>query len=317
VLRPIGTVALICGIALAAGAGLALAQRDDSPDPTDAVPPPLPHKPVPEDAQPLEALTPESDRPWDLPPGVLAAARARTQAYEVYSKRFVCDEFARLADYDGSGEATKEKVRQYGYLLVRDSANSLREVRQVLTDSGKYKGEVDDPEPFPPAYAWVFLFSRFHEPYFKFRLLETRFEGFDLVHVIQFKGSLAFTDGKDIRQWEGTVLLDANAYMPVEIVAEPAGQKQRIEAMYRSWSQSFNVMGFRSKPAPRGYRARIEFLLRRDELAFPTDLRYDTFRAVGPTQVIREQASTRSYRNYKFTRAPAEPKVGDVVPNPK
>jgi hypothetical protein len=268
---------------------------------------------VPEQARELDPARPESDRPWELPGEVLAAARARVEVYDAYSRRFVCDEFARLADYDESGEATKEKVRQYGYLLVRDSGASFREMRQVLTEQGKYKGEVEDPEPFPPAYAWVFLFSRFHEPYFKFRLIETRFEGFDLVHAIQFKGSLAFSDGKDIRQWEGTVLLDANTHTPLEIVAEPAGQKQRIEAMYRSWSQSFNLLGFRTKPAPRGYRARVEFLLRREELTFPTDLRYDTFRAVSPTQAVREQASTRTYRNYKFTRPEATPHIGDVV----
>ena len=69
-----------------------------------------------------------------------------------------------------------------------------------MTSEGRIKGEAIDEEPFPPAYAWVFLFSRFHEPYFVFRLLDTKFDGFDYVHEIQFKGSLSFTDGKDIRQ---------------------------------------------------------------------------------------------------------------------
>ena len=40
-------------------------------------------------------------------------------------------------------------------------------------------------------------------------LLGDGFEGFDWVRRIQFRGALPFTDGRDIRQWEGTVLVDA------------------------------------------------------------------------------------------------------------
>ena len=61
------------------------------------------------------------------------------------------------------------------------------------------------------------MFSDVKEPYFDFRLVETRFDGFDLVHEIQFRGSLPFTDGKDIRQWEGVVLIDAFKFTPLEI----------------------------------------------------------------------------------------------------
>ena len=232
------------------------------------IPPPLPAKPKPKGAEKLESVVPESENPWRLPPDLLASVRERAGVYQLYARKFTCDEEARQADYDSRGEVTKERIRRYGYLLLQDPAGeTLREFRQEIKQ-GKLKGEVKDAEPFPPAYAWVFLFTGFHEPYFDFRLIDTRFDGFDLVHEIQFRGSLPFTDGKDIRQWEGTVLIDAFTFTPLEIASEPAGQTERIEALYRLWSKSFNLLGFRTGKSPLGYQASIQFGYRRDDKAY-------------------------------------------------
>jgi len=238
--------------------------------------------------------------------------------YEEYSRRFVCDEVARLADYDDAEQVSKEKVRNYGYLLLRGSVGApVREFRQNIGKDGKPKGEVDDSEPFPPAYMWVFLFSKFYEPYFTFRVADTRFEGFDLVHEIHFRGSLPFTDGKDIRQWEGKILVDAFYYTPLYLEAEPIGQRARLEGMFRVWAQSFNLLGFRTGKKPMGYNATLDFGFKKGDLRFPTALRYDTRRAVGPEQLVIVSASTRTYSNYKFTGVTTEdPRIGDVVPPP-
>jgi hypothetical protein len=293
---------------------------DDQENILDPVPPPRPSEPPPKDVPEYEPVVPESDAPWVLPPDLMAAFQKMTDTYRTYAKQFVCDETARLSEYDASGSAGKERTRRYGYLLLSDpSGRTVREYRQIMTKDGQLKkGEAVDEEPFPPAYAWVYLFSRFHEPYFVFRLLDTRFDGFDYVHEIQFKGSLSFTDGKDIRQWEGRVLFDATTYTPLEIWAEPSGQKTRIDAAYRNWSKSFNILGFRTRPAPLGYLAHIQFRHRRDGLTFPTDLRYDTIRAVSPSQTVRVRASVRTYENYRITRVRPQPSIGDVVePKPE
>jgi hypothetical protein len=289
-------------------------RHDNLPDP---VPPPLPKEATPEDAPKYESiLEPAPDEAWGLPPDILAAVQRTAEVYEDYARRFVCDEEARQADYDDAGEVSKEKTRRYGYLLLRGGSVSdpVREFRQNIGKDGQYKGEVEDSEPFPPAYEWVFLFSEFYEPYFDFRLVDKRFEGFDLVYEIHFRGSVPFTDGKDIRQWEGRVLLDAFYFTPVELEAEPIGQKERLEAMYRLWSQSFNLLGFRTGKKPLGYNAHLVFGFKKGDLRFPTTLRYDTRRAVGPEQLMIVSASTRNYSNYEFTGVTAEdPRIGPVV----
>jgi len=307
-------LALLGAVHLVSPAFAQLSDRHDNlPDP---IPPPMPKPPPPKDAPKYDPIIdPALDEEWGLPEELLSAVRRTATVYEEYARRFACDEEARLADYDDLGEVSKEKTRKYGYLLLRSAVGDpVREFRQNIGKDGTYKGEVDDSEPFPPAYAWVFLFSQFYEPFFDFRLVDQRFEGFDLVYEIHFRGSVPFTDGKDIRQWEGRVLLDAFYFTPLELEAEPIGQRDRLEAMYRLWSQSFNVLGFRTGKKPLGYNAQLNFGFKKGDLRFPTALRYDTRRAVGPEQLVIVSASTRSYSNYKFTDVTAEdPRIGPVV----
>ena len=280
------------------------------------VPPPLPPQPKPEGAPEYEPINPDSEEPWELSQELLAPLYDKAALYAEFTRKFTCDEVARMAEYDGSGEVKNERVRRYGYVLVQDEIDhSVREYRQEFAKSGALKsGEVKDEEPFPPAYAWVFLFSRFNEPYFSFRYVTERFDGFDWVHEIQFKGALPFSNGKDIRQWEGTVLVDAVTYTPLEIHAEPAGQRERIEALFRQWSSSFNIMGMRTGKKPLGFRADIQFRYRDNNagLTFPTDLRYDTFTAVNLHQTMPVRASTRGYSAYRIFVIGTEQEIGET-----
>jgi hypothetical protein len=299
--------------------GTALAQLPRGPERglPDPIPPPLPQqKPKDEDKvgnyRPLLA---DSEAPWGLPAELLESLHVQADRYQAYTRRFSCTETARLADYDSSGSVAGETERVYGYLLTQpDAGQAPREYRQRLNREGKPKqGEVKDEEPFPPAYAWVLLFSRFNEPYFSYRSRGDRFEGFDWVYELHFRGSMPFTDGKDIRQWEGIALVDAATFTPLEIQAEPQGQHARIDALYRRWAKSFNFMGLRAAPKPLAYRALVEFRLRREGLSFPTRLRYDTLRAVSPKQVFNAKASTRVYRDYRIFRVRDEQSVGGSV----
>jgi len=286
------------------------AHDQSEPDP---IPPPVPKPKAPEQAGNYEPLVPDSDDPWGLDPSLLEMLFEKAVVYRDFTRRFTCTETARLADYDGTGTVSDERIRRYGYLLTTSAAgDSVRELRQLVGRNGTLKPDpVEDEEPFPPAYAWVFLFSRFNEPYFGFRYLGDRFDGFDWVHEIQFKGGLPFTDGKDIRQWEGMALVDAVTFNPIEIRAEPTGQRERIDALYRRWSGSFNVLGMHSAPKPLGFRARIQFRDRKKGLSFPTELRYDTFRAVSPQRIVPTKASTRSYQNYQFFGTTQEQEFGE------
>ncbi len=255
--------------------------------------------------------------PWVLADDIRARLARDAEIYKDYALRFSCGETVRTAHYDDHGEASKEDVRKYAYLLEREADGvELREFRQKTTAEGTPKGAgVKDEEPFPPAYAWVFLFSSFNQPYFGYRDLGDRFDGFDWVREIQFRGALPFTDGKDIRQWEGTVLVDAVTFSPLEIQAQPSGQDQRVKALFARWNQAFNLMGAHLAPRPFLYRCHVEFRFRKDGLSFPTELRYDTLRAVSSKETVHWLASSRRYDGYKFFKTAATEGPGKPVPN--
>lgn len=282
-------------------------------------PPPRPPRALPEPGATItidEGLVIRSDRPWGLPPDLAEALARRADAYRDFATRFTSDETVRTATYDETGEASKETTRRYAYLLERTGeVPGVRELRQRLDEAGAPRGgEVDDEEVFPPAYAWVFLFSRFHQPYFAYRDLGEQMEGFHWVRRIQFRGALPFTDGKDIRQWEGVVLVDAAASTPVSVLAQPSAQSERLAALFDRWSQAFNLIGMHLAPRPFGYLCRVEFRLVREGLTFPTELRYDTVRAVGRSSAVRVSASTRTYAGYRFFKTGTEETIEPPEP---
>jgi hypothetical protein len=299
--------ALLVAAALAPGRAI-----PQAPQPPDGPVPSPSERPLPESRKVPPPRTgsvgiadegaPAAEAPWHLSDDLLSRLARAAQEYREHALRFTCIETVRLARYDAESEASDESVRRYAYLLEREAGGeTLREYRQKVRDDGSPRGgEVLDEEPFPPAYAWVQLFGLFNQSFFAYRDAGERIEGYDWVREIEFRGALPFTDGKDIRQWEGSVLVDAVTLLPIEIHAEPTGQRARVRALYARWSQAFNLLGMRLAPKPLVYSATVRFGLFRDGLRFPTELRYDSRIAVSSTQSAPRQASSRRYDGYQF-----------------
>jgi hypothetical protein len=295
---------------------LALLPPPVPPDSDISPPPSRPPAPTPDDknAGPDPAymtLLPEDGSPWGLKPELAKQLAGVAEKYFEYAVKFSCTETVRKARIEDR-EAKKESSKNYGYLLERGDGQSIREFRQKMKSDGTVTTtEIVDAEAFPPAYEWVFLFSKANQPYFAYRERGDRFEGYDWVRIFEFKGAVPYTDGRDIRQWDGVALLDATTMTPVEIRAEPGHQQERLKLLFERWSQSFNVVGFRTGPKAIGYSGRVLFQTRRDDLTFPTQLRYATFKAVSPKSTEPTEASTRDYAAYHFfeTKSDEHPEV--------
>ncbi len=256
-------------------------------------------------------LLPDDGSPWGVSPELATRLAGVAEKYLNYAVKFTCTESVRKAQFDDR-EAKHETSRIYGYLLERGDGQTIREFRQKLKSDGTVTTtEVNDAEAFPPAYAWVFLFSKANQPYFAYRERGDRFEGYDWVRIFEFKGAIPYTDGRDIRQWDGVVLVDATTMTPVEIRAEPGHQKERLKLLFERWSQSFNVVGMRTGPKAIGFSGRVLFQTRRDQLNFPTQLRYSSFRAVTPKSTEPTEASTREYSSYHFFETGTNERVLD------
>lgn len=315
----IALVALLAVVAAGFFETVPAQEREVPGQPLGPPPPPLPSKArekAEEESQTSKTLADpvleESDAAWGIPGELAKELAARADVYREYTRRFTCIEEARLAEYV-NGVAEKERSRRYSYLLATDrEGRGFVESRRVVTKGGDIrKSEARDEEAFPPAYAWVFLFSQRNQQYFSYRDRGDRFDGFDWVREIEFRGALPFTDGRDIRQWEGVALVDAATQAPIEIIAEPSNQRRRLKARFERWATAFNLAGLRMAPRPFGYRCRVEFRHLADDLNFPTRLRYDTFRAVSMKSVIPWEASTRTYSSYRFFQVDTDETVGD------
>ncbi len=286
------------------------------PPPPSPSPSPSPGEGKPADKEGMDpaymTLLPDDGSPWGVPSDLSTKLAAVAETYLRYAVKFSCTETVRKAKFQDQ-EAKSETSKTYGYLLERGDGQSIREFRQKIRGDGTVTTtEIDDAEAFPPAYEWVFLFSKANQSYFAYRERGDRFEGYDWVRVFEFKGAIPYTDGRDIRQWDGVALVDATTLTPVEIRAEPGHQAERLKLLFDRWSQSFNVAGFRTGPKAIGFSGRVLFQTRRDHLTFPTQLRYAAFRAVSPKATEPTSASTRDYAAYRFFET--ESKERDASP---
>ena len=114
-------------------------------------------------------LLPDDGSPWGLATELGVRLAAVADQYSKYAVKFTCTETVRKATFD-DGEAKKESTKTYAYLLERGDGQSILEFRQKMKSNGTVTTtEVNDAEAFPPAYAWVFLFSEANQPYFAYR----------------------------------------------------------------------------------------------------------------------------------------------------
>jgi hypothetical protein len=86
---------------------------------------------------------------------------------------------------------------------------------------------------------------------------------------------------------------------------------ERLKLLFERWSQSFNIVGMRAGPKPIGFSGRVLFQTRRDQLTFPTQLHYASFKAVTPKSTEPTEASTRDYAAYHFFETGTKERVSD------
>ena len=300
---------------------LALLPPPAPPDSSQSQPPQRPPSTEPAPSDKNEApdpayltLLPDDGSPWGVAPELAAKLAGVATKYLDYAVKFTCTETVRKAKFN-DGEAKKETSKTYGYLLERGDGHAIAEFRQKMKSDGTVTTtEVNDAEAFPPAYAWVFLFSEANQPFFAYRERGDRFEGYDWVRIFEFKGAVPYSDGRDIRQWDGVVLVDATTLTPVEIRAEPSHQQERLKLLFARWAQSFNIVGGRVGPKPIGFSGRVLLQTRRDQLTFPTVLRYASFRAITPKSTEPTEASTREYSAYQFFKTETDERTLGKTP---
>jgi hypothetical protein len=241
--------------------------------------------------------------PTDLVERETLAELARVAGrYEDDARRFTCTETVRWAGYRGYDRPFRETLKTYDYLLIRaGDGRGLREHRGT--------GRPKSSRKLPPVYAWTLLFSDFHQPYFSYRDRGEEAYGFERVQRIGFRGSIPFSDGVDIRQWEGFALVDVRTRMPVEVVAEPLNQPDRLVRQYLDYKRSFRVTlafyGFRLASLrlgkrPFGRRVRVRFRLQRNGLRMPWLMELEKYRMVGRAKSVPWAGSWREYADYRF-----------------
>ncbi len=248
-----------------------------------------------------------------VPESLMADLIEKSKAYEEYALRFFCTEMLREASYDStSGEADKEKRSTYEYLLeANPDQGSMTAYRQKVIRTGTQieKREVKLEYNFPEPYSWIYIFSGNFRNVMKYGYEGKEIYAYKLAHIISFRGFQPFTDGKDIRQWEGRVWVEQGTYNILRVEAEPIHQDDVLEMKRQEYNQAFSFIGIRFKKRPFGHRVAVLFDFEHDGLAFPTETRNETFELVAKNTTMPSSALIFNYADYHFFRTETKEEI--------
>jgi hypothetical protein len=250
---------------------------------------------------------------WGRIPHLSAALASQADCYLEHRDEFVSVETARSTRYRNERPRRATSFgRPLPGLPYGDETTPEFRLRTEHQESRARKRVSRKLSVFPSPHDWAALFSAKNQPFFMFRELGTRLEGFDFVREIRFRGALPFTDGRDIREWEGVALVEASLLRVVEIRARPLNQEDRLRFLYDRWSRSFKItFGIFAGPffipgptlrfarRPLAYRCFVRFDDRKEQIWLPTLMSCEIRQAVSPERTVLRTLSTRHYMNTK------------------
>ena len=218
----------------------------------------------------------------------------RARAYAAVALRFVCIESARFSDDPGT-------VRRYDYMYVEAEAQRYRPYRQKHTGRpGRGVAEAALELGFPDSYSWTLMFSPERRHLLRFSYEGKEWFSLRLSHILGFRASLPFVDGKTIYQWSGRVWVDAENYNLLKVEAEPGNQADRLQQELRGYRQAPRFLIFPMARRPEGSRYVITFLNEYRALSLPDQAEHREFALTLEGQEELERVRTLRYTGYQF-----------------
>jgi|GEM_PF-1980575 len=236
-------------------------------------------------------------------PEVMKLVNARAQLYEKAALGFSCEETVIQGKFSsGTGENKREQKNRYDYLYEGSSDSGYREVRMLPARNGDPADskEVDPDLDVPGAYDWALLFTKQHQPFFRFESAGAERIGFQSTSIIAFRGAKTFDHGKDIQEWSGRVWVNNESGNFVKVEADPNGQEERLAQRTDEWRKALRIVGISTKHQPRGFHYRLEFTVEKFGLSFPGEAETRRFALdMMGDEELKEKTAQR-FRNYVF-----------------
>ncbi|MEW5806855.1 MAG: hypothetical protein AB1756_05870 [Acidobacteriota bacterium] len=234
----------------------------------------------------------------------------KSAEYETFALKFTCTELIRKASYSIAGEeATKEKLERYEYLLEANPGEGSFSPYRVRLESQGGRSPVTLELRFPEAYPWVFIFSKNYRNVMRYGYIGKEIYAYKLAHIIAFRGFQPFTDGRDIREWEGRIWVEEKTFNVLKVEAQPIHQDDILELKRQEYNQAFSFIGIKLKKKPLGYSSTVYFDFEHEGLTFPTQSDNRTFELVARNKKVPTSALILSYADYHFFKTETRERI--------
>jgi len=253
---------------------------------------------------------------------VLARLTARAALYRSSVLRFACTELLFEEKVEAtSGAPRSARDTTYRYLLQTEPDRpEVSEYREMLAQDGvPVRPSPEVIQTFsPPPYLWATLFDGSRQNLFRFEVVGAERRGVTDTLIVSFSGLLGFEDGRRLAEWSGRMWVDRDHLNPIHVEAEPARQVAALAMQLEEYRKAFRIGGLRLKARPRAYGIRVDFLVARHGLTFPSQAvwRQDVLSDRGDRSTVR--LVRQEFSDYRFFDIRTEETMdGEVEPEPQ
>lgn len=258
--------------------------------------------------------TPSPATPWTtLPDGLARVLEAKSLAYQRRALKFSCRETIREAEYSG-GEATREKVREFDYLLIEEPTTqegftALR-TRPGTNDVVSYVPE------FPEPYGWTAVFGPKIRSLLRFQVGDWHTTPWRLAIPIAWVSSAPVIEKRRVTEWSGTAEVEYRTGNMVLVTARPSLQDERIQMELDRYQQAFRFIGIPFAPPPIGLQLTVHFEEEHGGFTYPSRIELVTFQQVHDDERRILTRQTIEYSNYRFFGTAVEDRIPPLTWRP-
>ena len=247
---------------------------------------------------------------WGLLPADLARSlELKAEGYRRRALGFTCVERRREARYGSDRETSKERFRDYEYLLaeVEGEPFSLAAVRTRPGAEGKGEKKVENA--FPEPYFWTQLFTPALRSSLRFRVGDWHTTPWKLAIPITWLSSSPVFELQRLTEWSGTVEIEYRTGNILRIVARPSFQDRRVQRQLDDYLTAWRIIGFSLAPPPEGVELSVFFDYEHDGYTYPSRVELHRFRQIHRDERVTVSRQAIDYTDYRFFESEAEEEI--------
>lgn len=244
-----------------------------------------------------------------LPSDLARSLELKAEGYHRRALGFTCVERRREARYGSDRETSKERFRDFEYLLTEAEGEPFALAAVRTRPGAEGKGEKKVENAFPEPYFWTQLFTPALRSSLRFRVGEWHTTPWKLAIPITWMSSSPVFEFQRLTEWSGKVEIEYRTGNILRVVARPSFQDQRVQRQLDDYLTAWRIIGFSLAPPPEGVELTVYFDFEHEGYTYPSRVELHRFRQIHRDERVTVSRQAIDYTDYRFFESEAEEEI--------